>query len=76
MEICTGYTLADAILEELFSLGVRRILLLGTAGSINEIVRFNDMVLCTGALRDEGTSWTTDAPYDHLSRKPTPSGVG
>ena len=65
VEICTGSTLAAAIVEELFSLGVRRILLLGTAGSINEIVRFNDMALCTGALRDEGTSYHYAEPSDY-----------
>lgn len=47
---------AAIVLEELATLGVRRFINLGLAGALPEEVSFGDVVLCTGAIRDEGVS--------------------
>lgn len=52
-----GAPLTVATVEELAALGVSKFLLLGTAGSISGKAHFNDVILCTKALRDEGTSY-------------------
>lgn len=52
-----GAPLTAATVEELAALGTKKFLILGTAGSINEKAHFNDIVVCTRALRDEGTSY-------------------
>ncbi len=57
VKIYPGGPLAAATTEELISLGVRKFLVLGTAGSISRKARINDIVLCKRALRDEGTSY-------------------
>lgn len=57
VRIYPGAPLAAVTVEELLSLGATEFLLLGTAGSINSMVHFNDIVLCNRALRDEGTSY-------------------
>ncbi|MHB8359865.1 MAG: nucleoside phosphorylase [Thermoplasmataceae archaeon] len=57
IRIPPGAPLAVATVEELVSLGVRKFLILGTAGSISTRANFNDIVLCTKAVRDEGTSY-------------------
>jgi uridine phosphorylase len=52
-----GCPSVDIVLTELLSLGARRFLRLGTAGSLqNGIVNYGDLVIATGAVRDEGTS--------------------
>ena len=57
VRIYPGGPLAAATVEELASAGASKFLLLGTAGSINPKVRFGDLVVCTKAVRDEGTSY-------------------
>lgn len=52
-----GGPLAGIMVEELSIWGVKEFLILGTAGSLSPDVHFNDLVLCTGAVRDEGTSY-------------------
>ncbi len=47
---------ATIVFEELSALGVRRFLLVGLAGSLQPDLRVGEWVLCTKALRDEGTS--------------------
>jgi uridine phosphorylase len=47
---------AAIVLEELATLGVRRFITLGFAGALPSDVDFGDVVLCTGAIRDEGVS--------------------
>jgi uridine phosphorylase len=45
------------IVSELIMLGIRRFLRVGTAGSLQpQVVRTADVVIVTGAVRDEGTS--------------------
>ncbi len=51
-----GAPVAALVLEELAALGVRRVISVGIAGALPVEVGFADVVLCTGALRDEGTS--------------------
>jgi uridine phosphorylase len=47
---------AAIVIEELATLGVRRFINLGFAGALPNDVSFGDVVLCTGAIRDEGVS--------------------
>jgi uridine phosphorylase len=47
---------AAIVIEELATLGVRRFINLGLAGALPDEVDFGDVVLCTGAVRDEGVS--------------------
>ena len=46
-----------AQLEVLASLGVRRFLSFGTAGGLNADLTPGDVIVLTGAIRDEGTSY-------------------
>lgn len=47
----------DIVLSELLALGARRFLRLGTAGSLQKgVVCYGDLVIATGAVRDEGTT--------------------
>ena len=47
---------AAIVIEELATLGVRRFINLGLAAALPNDVGFGDVVLCTGAIRDEGVS--------------------
>lgn len=47
---------AAVCFEELLRAGVRRIVRAGTAGALQPAVRDGDLVVATGAVRDEGTS--------------------
>lgn len=51
-----GAPLVAMVIEELAALGVRRFVIVGLAGSLQPRVRGGSLVLCTKALRDEGTS--------------------
>lgn len=57
IRIYPGAPLAAVTVEELSTLGVRKFLLLGTAGSINRRAHIDDVVVCSRAVRDEGTSY-------------------
>jgi uridine phosphorylase len=49
---------ADIIINELISLGARRLLRVGTAGSLQPTqVKVGDVVIATGAVRDDKASW-------------------
>jgi uridine phosphorylase len=52
-----GAPAAIAMLEELIAFGARTFISIGTAGSLVRNILPGDIVLCTGALRDEGTSY-------------------
>ena len=45
-----------AFLEEMISLGARRFIGVGEAGGLREDMKAGDLVLCSEAIRDEGTS--------------------
>lgn len=70
IHLAPGAPLASTTVEEIASLGVERILLLGTAGSINHKAKFNDVIICSKALRDEGTSYhyTKKGHYSYPSK--------
>lgn len=46
-----------AHLEEMIAWGVKRFISIGTSGGISRDLNFGDVVLCTSAIRDEGTSY-------------------
>ncbi|MDX1838703.1 uridine phosphorylase [Legionella taurinensis] len=49
---------ADIIINELAALGARRLLRIGTAASLqSERVNVGDLVIATGAVRDDKSSW-------------------
>jgi uridine phosphorylase len=52
-----GAPAAIAMLEELIAFGARAFVSIGTAGGLVRNILPGDIVLCTGALRDEGTSY-------------------
>jgi len=58
--VCGGFGMgapaAVVLMEELIARGVRRIISVGEAGSLDQSAAPGDIVLCTKALRDEGTS--------------------
>jgi len=51
-----GCPSVDLIVSELIGLGARVLLRVGTSGSMQPTVRTGDVVVATGAVRDEGTS--------------------
>lgn len=68
-----GAPFAAIVLEELAALGVRRVVLVGLAGSIQAAVRSGSFVVCDRALRDEGTShhYVRPGPYAYPSTRLT-----
>ena len=52
-----GAPAAIAMLEELIAFGTHSFISIGTAGSLVRNILPGDIVLCRGALRDEGTSY-------------------
>ncbi len=73
VKLYPGAPLTAATIEELSSLGVENVLLLGTAGSISSRARINDIMVCSRALRDEGTSYhyMRSSDYSYPSRELT-----
>jgi uridine phosphorylase len=51
-----GAPVAAIVLEELISIGVERVLSIGTAGALQPDLAPGEVVLCTDAVRDEGVS--------------------
>jgi uridine phosphorylase len=51
-----GAPAAAVVLEELVAWGVRRVVSVGTAGTLQPRLGPGDVVVCTSAIRDEGTS--------------------
>ncbi len=52
-----GAPAAAIVMEELIGLGVARFINIGTAGCLQPGVGFGEIVVCTGAVRDEGLSY-------------------
>jgi uridine phosphorylase len=49
---------ADIVINELVMLGARRLLRVGTSGSLHpEQVKIGDLIVATGAVRDDKASW-------------------
>jgi uridine phosphorylase len=51
-----GCPSVDIVAGELFTAGVRRVLRVGTAGTLHPTVRLGHLVIASGAVRDEGAS--------------------
>ena len=51
-----GAPLTAVVAEELYAAGVKEILIMGIAGSLNRKLDFGDLVVCSRAVLDEGTS--------------------
>ena len=51
-----GAPVAAVMLEDLVALGCRRVVSMGTTGGMDASLEVGDLVVCTGAVRDEGTS--------------------
>jgi len=51
-----GAPFATVVVEELSAWGVQRFVIVGLAGSLDRGISAGSMVICTKALRDEGTS--------------------
>ncbi|HET7489992.1 MAG TPA: nucleoside phosphorylase [Acidimicrobiales bacterium] len=62
-----GAPVAAIMLEELAALGVRTVVGIGTAGAIGTSLAVGDVVICSQALRDEGTShhYAPDGQWAH-----------
>lgn len=71
--IVTGFGIgapaAAMVLEELVELGATRFVSLGFAGALSNDLDFDDVVVCSKALRDEGVShhYLAAARYSHPS---------
>jgi uridine phosphorylase len=70
-----GAPVTAMTVEELGSLGVTQFLILGIAGGLDPALSLGDLVLCTRAVRDEGTShhYLPDSVYAYPDRKLTRS---
>lgn len=68
-----GAPAASTVLEELIACGARRIISIGTAGTLQRDVNVGDVMLCTQAIRDEGVSYhyLEPAPFAHPSENLT-----
>lgn len=51
-----GAPVAAVMLEDLIALGCRTVISIGTTGGMDPALDVGDLVLCSGAIRDEGTS--------------------
>lgn len=59
------------ILEELIAIGVKKFISIGTAGTLQKGLKHGDIVICSKAIRDEGTSYHYLKPskYAYASEK-------
>lgn len=57
-----GAPIAALVLEELVALGATTVLSIGTAGALLPELAIGDILVCTEAIRDEGTSYHYLAP--------------
>jgi len=62
-----------AICEEFIAWGVKRFIIIGTAGTLQKHIGIGDIVVCERAIRDEGTSYHYIKPskYAYPSKKLT-----
>jgi uridine phosphorylase len=52
-----GAPVAATLLEELIAFGVKKFISIGEAGALQKHLKIGDIVVCSKALRDEGTSY-------------------
>jgi len=55
-EFGIGAPVAAVMLEDLIALGCRRVISIGTCGGMDPALSPGDLMICTSAVRDEGTS--------------------
>jgi purine-nucleoside phosphorylase len=65
-----GGPAAVALLEELAAFGMRRLLAIGLAGSLQPNLAAGDLVVCDRARRDEGTSFHYLGPGEWVAADP------
>ena len=75
-----GAPVAAVVLEELIAIGVREFLSIGTAGGLQPDLAPGDVVVCTGAVRDEGvshhyTASETPAEPDSAAHRPARTAI-
>ncbi len=61
-----GGPTVSIVMEELAELGIKNFISIGTAGSLQPDVKLGSFVLCTKALRDEGTSYHYLPPSKYI----------
>ena len=67
MEVSSiGGSACAIYLEHLIARGAKKFILFGLAGSLQKEINHQDLVLCSGALRDEGTSHHYLPPSDYI----------
>ena len=66
-----GAPMAAATLEDLIACGLRRCLIVGTAGGLRPELAPGTLVLADQALRDEGTSWHYLPPARSVEASPS-----
>ena len=65
-----GAPAAVAVFENMVASGVKKIVSVGTAGSLQPDLKVGDMVVCDRAIRDEGTSFHYLPPEKYSSADP------
>ena len=65
-----GAPVVSTLLEQFVALGTRRFVSVGTAGGLQKGSRIGDLIVCDGAVRDEGVShhYLAAAEYAHPSQ--------
>lgn len=71
--IGVGAPVAGILLEELSSFGVKNFITIGTAGSLQRNLQLGSHIICTRAIRDEGTShhYAASEKYSYPSNQIT-----
>ncbi len=65
-----GAPAAVAVLEELIACGITHFIAVGTAGALQRKMKIGEAVVCTHAVREEGTSYHYAAPAKHAYADP------
>lgn len=55
-KLAMGAPLTAATVHELTFFGIKKFLIVGTAGALSKKLRMEDLIICSKAVRDEGTS--------------------
>jgi uridine phosphorylase len=76
--IGVGAPVAGILLEELSSFGVKQFITIGTAGSLQRNLQLGSHIICTRAIRDEGTShhYAASEKYSYPSNSLTEKMIG
>lgn len=70
-----GSALAAALLEEAIAFGCRKFVVVGGAGVLEKDLAVGKLILVSGAVRDEGTSYHYLAPAREVNANPAALGV-